>query len=374
MSRSDNIDTMVCKSCQHTTLLDSPVNSDGQPIQDWFCSRCDQKLFSVSFIKPPHPDTVSIICKFCSQRTNLVFSEDGAAKRVVKWNCIKCSNQLVKLHVKTQETGKNKNLWNQTRSQNSSQTKQTNPNPDALGKFIRKHWKILGVAAVCLFVWVKLNDGASQNFSINSGNSSASSNENVYRGTKIAREEFIKYSKSERVRIQKFLKDNFGYRSTIDGLWGAKTAESFLRAANRYAKGKSLYSPSNVNSVFQTVLNKQKNIPNSKTTQTINRSTNNGGLSLSAIYQRMYGVEMANCFGKSPDCLASVQIKYLLIAKDAACRREFGRPCKYNIDIDWDWDYFPANGQWRCRGIHTGQFANNSKCRYDFKDDDRWPG
>ena len=45
-------------------------------------------------------------------------------------------------------------------------------------------------------------------------------------------------------------------------------------------------------------------------------------------------------------------------------------------DYDWDWDAFYDqyyNLQWRCRGIQTGQFANDSNCAYDYKDDDRWP-
>jgi len=42
-------------------------------------------------------------------------------------------------------------------------------------------------------------------------------------------------------------------------------------------------------------------------------------------------------------------------------------------DYDWDWDYFRSNGQWRCRGIQTGRFADNSNCIWDRKDDDRWP-
>ena len=43
-------------------------------------------------------------------------------------------------------------------------------------------------------------------------------------------------------------------------------------------------------------------------------------------------------------------------------------------DYDWDWDYQPANGQWACRGIQTGRYAQHSNCLYDAKDDDRWPG
>jgi hypothetical protein len=42
------------------------------------------------------------------------------------------------------------------------------------------------------------------------------------------------------------------------------------------------------------------------------------------------------------------------------------------IPEDWDWDYFKANGQWRCRSIKTGRFAEDYNCRNDPKDDDRW--
>jgi len=42
-------------------------------------------------------------------------------------------------------------------------------------------------------------------------------------------------------------------------------------------------------------------------------------------------------------------------------------------DTDWDWDYLKASREWRCRGIQSGQFANNYNCRNDRKDDDRWP-
>ena len=42
-------------------------------------------------------------------------------------------------------------------------------------------------------------------------------------------------------------------------------------------------------------------------------------------------------------------------------------------DSDWDWDWQPANATWVCRGISTGQYADLSKCRFDIKDDTRWP-
>lgn len=42
-------------------------------------------------------------------------------------------------------------------------------------------------------------------------------------------------------------------------------------------------------------------------------------------------------------------------------------------DTDWDWDWQPGSNSWACRGINTGQYAELVKCRFDAKDDDRWP-
>ncbi|HJO88286.1 MAG: hypothetical protein QF553_01725 [Alphaproteobacteria bacterium] len=39
---------------------------------------------------------------------------------------------------------------------------------------------------------------------------------------------------------------------------------------------------------------------------------------------------------------------------------------------DWDWDIFP-NGQYVCRSIQTGQFAEHHLCNGMPMDDDRWP-
>ena len=50
-----------------------------------------------------------------------------------------------------------------------------------------------------------------------------------------------------------------------------------------------------------------------------------------------------------------------------------GRSTVKRKDTDWDWDYLKASREWRCRGIQSGQFANNYNCRNDRKDDDRWP-
>jgi len=45
-------------------------------------------------------------------------------------------------------------------------------------------------------------------------------------------------------------------------------------------------------------------------------------------------------------------------------------------DYDWDWDqFYNANMLvWACRGIQTGQFAEESRCAYKVKTDYRWPG
>lgn len=45
-------------------------------------------------------------------------------------------------------------------------------------------------------------------------------------------------------------------------------------------------------------------------------------------------------------------------------------------DSDWAWDAFYdewGNLQWRCRGIQTGQFAEDYECLYDAKNDTTWP-
>ena len=46
-------------------------------------------------------------------------------------------------------------------------------------------------------------------------------------------------------------------------------------------------------------------------------------------------------------------------------------------DSDWAWDaFYNQYGSlvWRCRGIQTGQFAENGHCAYDVMTDNHWPG
>lgn len=46
-------------------------------------------------------------------------------------------------------------------------------------------------------------------------------------------------------------------------------------------------------------------------------------------------------------------------------------------DYEWDWDQFYNEVlmlTWRCRGVQTGQFADNAKCAGKIMVDQRWPG
>jgi hypothetical protein len=45
-------------------------------------------------------------------------------------------------------------------------------------------------------------------------------------------------------------------------------------------------------------------------------------------------------------------------------------------DYDWDWDqFYNQYGDliWRCRGVQSGQFAEDYHCAADYKSDTRWP-
>ena len=47
-----------------------------------------------------------------------------------------------------------------------------------------------------------------------------------------------------------------------------------------------------------------------------------------------------------------------------------------NTDYDWDWDqFYNQYGTliWRCRGVQTGQFAEDYRCAGDLQTDIRWP-
>lgn len=47
------------------------------------------------------------------------------------------------------------------------------------------------------------------------------------------------------------------------------------------------------------------------------------------------------------------------------------------VDFDWAWDQFRdeyGNLTWRCRGMHTGRFAEDWRCAYKVMVDATWPG
>ena len=46
------------------------------------------------------------------------------------------------------------------------------------------------------------------------------------------------------------------------------------------------------------------------------------------------------------------------------------------IDTEWDWDQFYNDSYqlvWACRGVQTGQFADEGRCYSKFQTDSRWP-
>lgn len=75
--------------------------------------------------------------------------------------------------------------------------------------------------------------------------------------------------------------------------------------------------------------------------------------------------------------LLGVGVAAVIGAAAAAADSNTGYTNSYsgsNEDDDWDWDYQPANGQWVCRGVQTGRYAELENCYGDIQDDDRWPG
>lgn len=292
---------LVCSKCKHNNTIDAPVQPGDRPLQDWFCKKCDAKLFSVSFKKPAHADTLSITCPHCRKSAKLTFISGSSSRKSASWNCNSCSREMVALKVQHEEiakgdsyqtAGKSNKDGNRKRiddilvskygykrnndgnlvsrygnTQNNNETSTAKSAPqgqtnDPIQMFITKYWRLIGLVSIVALIWVSVSDNTSTNYPRKTAPAvSATKPQSVYRGTKIAKQEFYKRTKSERLRVQKFLQNNFGYNSTLDGLWGPKTANSFVRAADKYAKNQSLYSATNVNRVFKTALANQKSTP-----------------------------------------------------------------------------------------------------------------
>jgi len=258
--RCVKVSNYKCQICSFTNWIDTPVSPQGRPLQDWFCKKCHSKLFSLSFVNPAHPDTKSVQCSWCSKNTKFCHTPTNAGGQT-SLICPSCSKSIMSLKVEgiAQSPIDTQRPIATSQRKNPPQTK----NNDSIPKFLKKNWLMLGFAAVCIVIFMSSNSNTATNKTPRKSSYTAtqSTQQNVYRGTKIAKQEFYKKSKSERLRIQKFLKDNFGYTSTLDGLWGPQTANSFIRAANRYARNVSLYSAPNVNRVFNTALSQQKSTP-----------------------------------------------------------------------------------------------------------------
>lgn len=310
-----------CEKCSYTNWINDPIDVNGRPLQDWFCKKCSSKLFSVSYVKPAHSDAKPIKCQSCAATIKIVCSTNELGNST-KWNCPKCKALLLNLAVRKKTTDHSYTASKNNTVHNSKSSPEKN---DTFSHFLRSNWLIVGFVLIGLFVWINSSgSGNSSSSKTKTSYSSATQNkQNVYRGTKIAEQEFKKYSRSERLRIQKFFKDNFGYRSSIDGVWGQQTAGSFIRAANRYANGKSLDSAQNVNVVFSTALNKQRSTP--RTNNTIrpnNTQQNNFGLSNDQFATFQYLRQL--CFAD----VSSSGEKLLRCTQNAICQAKFGRPCQ----------------------------------------------
>jgi len=307
-----------CEKCSYTNWINDPIDVNGRPLQDWFCKKCSSKLFSVSYVKPSHSDAKPIKCQSCEATTKIVTNANELGN-LAKWKCPKCQKPLISLPVRKTTSDQRLTASTQNIVPNS---KSSSENNDTFSRFLRSNWLIVSFVLIGLFVW--LNASGSGNSSSSKTSASYSSatqaKQNVYRGTKIAEREFKKYSRSERLRIQKFFKDNFGYRSSIDGLWGQQTASSFIRAANRYANGKSLYNAKNVNSVFNLALSKQKVTPKVKNKpQPRTSQQNNLGLTNSELKTYNFMVNLCPV-GVSPEAFAQC-------IRNAFCQAKYGRDC-----------------------------------------------
>lgn len=73
---------------------------------------------------------------------------------------------------------------------------------------------------------------------------------------------------------------------------------------------------------------------------------------------------------------AAVVLGVLAIAAAARGGGGGGGGAGAPTDYDWDWDMFYNQYRqlvWACRGVQSGQFADNGKCAYKVKTDSRWP-
>ena len=106
---------LICKACQHNNIIDAPVQPSDQPVQDWFCKKCDAKLFSVSFRKPAHADTAPLACPHCRHGAKLTFNSQDSSRKFASWKCNSCGRELVKLEVKNKKEIAFKPLLSQKR-------------------------------------------------------------------------------------------------------------------------------------------------------------------------------------------------------------------------------------------------------------------
>ena len=87
-----------CQQCAYTNWINTNASPKGRPLQDWFCKKCQYKLFSVSFVKPCDPDTKPIQCQLCSKSILVSLTPTAVGGRF-NLACPECSSSVLALKV-----------------------------------------------------------------------------------------------------------------------------------------------------------------------------------------------------------------------------------------------------------------------------------
>lgn len=88
------------------------------------------------------------------------------------------------------------------------------------------------------------------------------------------------------------------------------------------------------------------------------------------------GCAMLISADKKKTAIAGAAILGALVILAASRGGGGGAPQAQANDYDWDWDQFYNQYRqlvWACRGVQTGQFADNSRCQYKLQIDSHWP-
>ena len=144
---------LVCKKCQHDNLIDAPVWPSNQPLQDWFCKKCDEKLFSVSFKNPAHADTVPVRCQSCNNSTKIRFNPDDKSSTSASWPCGSCKKVIMQLDIQRERDTKISSPRGVNKSSHTAKQKNEIDSSEKFATFLNKNWKLIGLVAIVALVF-----------------------------------------------------------------------------------------------------------------------------------------------------------------------------------------------------------------------------